>query len=137
MRHVFKTLVKFARTVAAQGFAVAMSQADEQTRREWLLNRIYNNRTGPGRKSCVVEHQRILTKHDAHLKRAKAKRWHPPLMDPNGNGAGLYLTPKDAARALKRHARFDRNHPNKPRPKWMTANAQQAMDQFSTGTVRR
>lgn len=107
MRKIYSAVVDFASKVVELGVKAAFEQADAETLRNLKLNRIYNGQRGRGKRSCIVQHRRIEAKHEAHVKRQKAKRWTPPLVSPMAAG-GFYEQPHYVARALRRLDRWIR-----------------------------
>lgn len=90
MKHVFKTVMKFAKAVASKGYAKAMAEADEQAKHDLKLDRIYNNRKGAGRRSFFT--MRL--------------RWRSVW-----SGNGKYLRPEYQERARRRGERYFRHRP--------------------------
>lgn len=90
MKHVFKTVVKLAKSIASKGYAAAMAEADEAARRDLKLHGIYNNQTGSGRRSFFRMHI----------------RWRSIWP-----GNGQYLRPEYRERARRRGEKYFRHRP--------------------------
>jgi hypothetical protein len=66
MRHVFKTVIKFAKTVASKGYAAAMAEADADIKRDLRLHRIYHNQIGPGRNTHRIKPSKVYGRNARH-----------------------------------------------------------------------
>lgn len=91
MKHVFKTVVKLVKSIASKGYANAMAEADEASRRDLKLHGIYNNQTGSGRRSFF------------RMKIGLPRLWF-------GSG-DQYLRPEYRERARRRGERYFRHRP--------------------------